>query len=265
MMKNGTEESDHDFPDWMKDCPGSDEDFQDCEEGPDSDPAVSQLVAGRNPEATGSGSAGSTDWIPELQELYPGSSPIPPPPSRQPPRINKRRFSEVAEEPDGEIEPMEPGLHWTRCCVCGIPRPQSMLGPCDICDNYACRDAQGDNCLVSHIVDGWHRETCRDCLARYGSDNWHIHADHRRRREPAAYDVFAVTTVDRLFIPFAAYVDTACAKSCISDTEFEDIKKYCKTVGWPWKVVREHEPFRFGPGSRIWSEEAHRRYCFGCL
>ena len=69
-------------------------------------------------------------------------------------------------------------------------------------------------------------------------------------------EVYVTVTVDNVKIQFAAYVDTACAKSCMSHAEFTDIKQYCEDNDWPCRVVTEKEPFRFGPGTRIWSEEA---------
>ena len=42
----------------------------------------------------------------------------------------------------------------------------------------------------------------------------------------------------------------------MSKVEFTDIQEYCRLNDWPLKVVAEQEPFRFGPGNRIWSEEA---------
>ena len=30
----------------------------------------------------------------------------------------------------------------------------------------------------------------------------------------------------------------------------------CVHRNWPYRVVEENEPFRFGPGKRIWSKEA---------
>ena len=53
---------------------------------------------------------------------------------------------------------------------------------------------------------------------------------------------------------FTAYVDTACAKSVIGADNADDI--HCKTHRWPFALVDEREPFRFGPGKRIWSEKA---------
>ena len=57
-------------------------------------------------------------------------------------------------------------------------------------------------------------------------------------------------------LPYAALVDTACAKSVMGDEEAQMLIEAFRADGWPVKVVDDTEPFRFGPGKRIWSEKA---------
>ena len=67
--------------------------------------------------------------------------------------------------------------------------------------------------------------------------------------------VYAVT-VGGLDLKFAAYVDTAAAKSVAGKNEADALVEECKRRGWPFVFVDEHEPFRFGPGRRVWSDTA---------
>ena len=52
------------------------------------------------------------------------------------------------------------------------------------------------------------------------------------------------------------YVDTAAAKSVMCTEEKNAVVKECVQRNWPYRVVEENEPFRFGPGKRIWSTSA---------
>ena len=52
------------------------------------------------------------------------------------------------------------------------------------------------------------------------------------------------------------YVDTAAAKSVMCTEMKNAIVKECVRRNWPYRVVEENEPFRFGPGKRIWSNQA---------
>ena len=54
-------------------------------------------------------------------------------------------------------------------------------------------------------------------------------------------------TVNGLDLRFAAYVDTAAAKSVAGRKEADASVAECKLRGWPFVFVDEHEPFRFGP------------------
>ena len=65
-----------------------------------------------------------------------------------------------------------------------------------------------------------------------------------------------ITSTLGVDLMFTAYVDTACAKSVIGLENANDIVDYCKNNHWPYALVEEREPFRFGPGKRIWSEKA---------
>ena len=58
------------------------------------------------------------------------------------------------------------------------------------------------------------------------------------------------------WLKFCMYVDTAAAKSVMCTEMKNAIVKECVRRNWPYRVVEENEPFRFGPGKRIWSEEA---------
>ena len=69
------------------------------------------------------------------------------------------------------------------------------------------------------------------------------------------HDAF-ITADKGVSVPFPAYVDTACAKAVGSDQEAKSLMKYCKEHQWPYAQQKEKEPFRFGPGSRIWSSYA---------
>ena len=69
------------------------------------------------------------------------------------------------------------------------------------------------------------------------------------------HEIYA-TTVDGQELPFVAYVDTACAKSVVGGSAASLLLEYCQKVQWPCEEVPDHEPFRFGPGKRIWSTRA---------
>ena len=57
-------------------------------------------------------------------------------------------------------------------------------------------------------------------------------------------------------LKFCVYVDTAAAKSVMCTEMKNAIVKECVRRNWPYRVVEENEPFRFGPGKRIWSKQA---------
>lgn len=59
-----------------------------------------------------------------------------------------------------------------------------------------------------------------------------------------------------LELTFVAYVDTACAKSVVGSEVADELVKHCNSVNWLCETVPDREPFRFGPGKRIWSEKA---------
>ena len=65
-----------------------------------------------------------------------------------------------------------------------------------------------------------------------------------------------VTTVNGLDLPHVAYADTACARSVTGQENADSIVAHCKQHNWPFELVEDREPFRFGPGKRIWSKEA---------
>ena len=53
-----------------------------------------------------------------------------------------------------------------------------------------------------------------------------------------------------------ALLDTACAKTC-GGKDWADIAiERAEKLGLPYQWVKEHEPFRFGPGKRISAEHA---------
>ena len=62
--------------------------------------------------------------------------------------------------------------------------------------------------------------------------------------------------MDAFILQAGFSVDTACAKSVGGRPAAQEAIEECKRLGWPYKVVKEKEPFRFGPGKRIWSQEA---------
>ena len=57
-------------------------------------------------------------------------------------------------------------------------------------------------------------------------------------------------------LPYVAYADTACAKSVVGQDNAEALIRCCRDQAWPYARVSDEEPFRFGPGKRIWSTEA---------
>ena len=57
-------------------------------------------------------------------------------------------------------------------------------------------------------------------------------------------------------VPETALVDTACAKSVAGRPWAKDVVARLLLQGYIVQTVTEREPFRFGPGRRIWSEEA---------
>ena len=69
-------------------------------------------------------------------------------------------------------------------------------------------------------------------------------------------NIVHVNTLLGTCLPFAAYVDTACAKCVVGQQNAGGLIDFCKSVSWPYRVVEDHEPFRFGPGPRIWSQKA---------
>ena len=76
-----------------------------------------------------------------------------------------------------------------------------------------------------------------------------------KRRRTQAHDVHVVT-LNGLELPHVAYVDTACARCVVGQAPADGVISFCKAHNWPYKLVTDHEPFRFGPGRRIWSEMA---------
>ena len=57
-------------------------------------------------------------------------------------------------------------------------------------------------------------------------------------------------------MPFLAYVDTACARGVGGRKAIDALTQWCEQHGWPHVVVADRQPFRFGPGERIWANEA---------
>ena len=57
-------------------------------------------------------------------------------------------------------------------------------------------------------------------------------------------------------LKFCMYVDTAAAKSVMCTKAKDAVVNECIRRNWPYRVVEENEPFRFGPGKRIWSMSA---------
>ena len=53
-----------------------------------------------------------------------------------------------------------------------------------------------------------------------------------------------------------AYADTACARSVTGQENADSIVAHCRQNNWPYRLVEDREPFRFGPGKRIWSSQA---------
>ena len=51
-------------------------------------------------------------------------------------------------------------------------------------------------------------------------------------------------------------MDAAAAKSVAGREEADALISGYEERGWPFALVDEHEPFRFGPGRRVWSERA---------
>ena len=51
-------------------------------------------------------------------------------------------------------------------------------------------------------------------------------------------------------------IDTACAKTVAGDAWAGAVTEYCDAEGLPYWKVEESEPFRFGPGVKIWSKYA---------
>ena len=59
-----------------------------------------------------------------------------------------------------------------------------------------------------------------------------------------------------LDLEHVACADTACARSVTGQENADSIVERCKQNNWPFKLVEDREPFRFGPGKRIWSRQA---------
>ena len=80
-------------------------------------------------------------------------------------------------------------------------------------------------------------------------------AKKRGPRCRKAHRVFAITT-NGLELPHVAYADTACAKSVCGQDNANEVVEFCRQNDWPYALVDDNEPFRFGPGKRIWSQQA---------
>ena len=65
-----------------------------------------------------------------------------------------------------------------------------------------------------------------------------------------------VTTVNGLDLTHVAYADTACARSVAGQENADSLIAHCRQNNWPYRLVEDREPFRFGPGKRIWSSQA---------
>ena len=76
-----------------------------------------------------------------------------------------------------------------------------------------------------------------------------------RKKKKRSHRVY-VETVTGVDLPYVAYADTACAKSVVGEENARAIVKFCEENSWPHAIVEDKEPFRFGPGKRIWSEKA---------
>jgi hypothetical protein len=78
---------------------------------------------------------------------------------------------------------------------------------------------------------------------------------NKRKRSHKAHQVY-VTTQNGTELPHAAYGDTACAKSVGGEEAAVKLMKHIDDHGGQYALVDEKEPFRFGPGKRIWSKRA---------
>ncbi|MDP7646549.1 MAG: hypothetical protein QGH82_00500, partial [Candidatus Woesearchaeota archaeon] len=65
-----------------------------------------------------------------------------------------------------------------------------------------------------------------------------------------------VVTLNGMNLSYVAYADTACARSVTGQENADELLSRCRARSWPCLIVDDHEPFRFGPGKRIWSEKA---------
>ena len=65
-----------------------------------------------------------------------------------------------------------------------------------------------------------------------------------------------VTAVNGLDLTHVAYADTACARSITGQENADSIVAHCNQNNWPYRLVSDREPFRFGPGKRSWSSQA---------
>jgi hypothetical protein len=78
---------------------------------------------------------------------------------------------------------------------------------------------------------------------------------HTAHKTKKSYQTFVMTT-NGLDLPQVGYADTACAKSVVGKDNADSVVEFCKQNQWPYELVPDKEPFRFGPGKRIWSTDA---------
>ena len=83
----------------------------------------------------------------------------------------------------------------------------------------------------------------------------HGKSPHKKKTYMLTHDVH-VLSVDDVEIPYPSLVDTACAKSVTGETDALALLDFAKESGWTILKVEDREPFRFGPGNRVWSDYA---------
>ena len=91
------------------------------------------------------------------------------------------------------------------------------------------------------------------------SDESEVNAVHMIRSDRNGVDLCSQVFVEYVNgerLKFCMYVDTAAAKSVMCNKARDAVVNECIRRNWPYRVVKENEPFRFGPGKRIWSVSA---------
>jgi hypothetical protein len=100
------------------------------------------------------------------------------------------------------------------------------------------------------------RKKCRKKKPKGGSKTSKGQRRSQQPQIPVIDHLVYVVAVNGSDLPFAACADTACAKSVVGQQECDPMIKFCDEKQWPYKLVDDREPFRFGPGKRIWSKKA---------